>query len=141
MKKINNKKSEKEVSKKALIYTVLIVASAIFLIWLIGMALKFPRIYKILLIEDLLALREILSFLTMVCCMILIYTYLKDYLILKNELTAGIIVAIFSLMLLGISLNPIISILIPQFNIFIIQTLAIFFTLISLLVLLWISYR
>jgi hypothetical protein len=93
------------------------------------------------LIEDLLALRAILSFLTMVCCMILIYTYLKDYLILKNELTAAIIVAIFSLMLLGISLNPIISILIPQFNIFIIQTLAIFFTLISLLVLLWISYR
>jgi len=141
MKRINNKKSEQELTKKAILYTFLIVVGSIFFIWIVGAALKFPRIYKILLIDDLITLRMTSSMLIIGGCILLIYTYLKDYLILKNELTAALAIAMISLMIVGISLNPFIGILMPQFNIFIIQTLALFFILVSLAILVWISYK
>ncbi|MFN3910331.1 MAG: hypothetical protein ACK4J0_03830 [Candidatus Anstonellaceae archaeon] len=142
MEKIKSKKAN-NFFNKALLGTILIFFGSLFLLWIIGvvMNLLYRGPMRMLLLSDLFIIRIILSILVIVFSLILIFTYLKDYFELKNELTAGLVLAMISLMLFGLSTSPFCFMLIPFLNQWIIQTLSMFFTIISLAILLWISYK
>jgi hypothetical protein len=95
-------------SKKALVGTVLIVAAALLSFMLFDSLVPFRRGMPGMMM-DMFALLGSLSFLIIAFSIILIYTYLKDYLELRSSFTLALLLAIVSFLMFGISSNPMVQ--------------------------------
>lgn len=97
-------------SKKALIGTALIIAAALLSFMLFDSLVPFRRgMPGMGMMEDMFALLGSLSFLIIAFSIILIYTYLKDYIELRSSFTLALLLAIISFLMFGISSNPLVQ--------------------------------
>jgi hypothetical protein len=130
-------------NKKALLITIAIFLGAFLFIWLFSFLIRilYIGIPKSWLLNDLFLFRTILSLFVLIFSLVLIFIYTKDYLELKNDLTAGVLLAIIALMLFAISSNPIFFAFMGFSNFWIVHTLSIFFTTIALGFLLWVCLK
>lgn len=104
----NEKKNGNGFSSKALIGTVLIVAGALGSFMLFDSLVPFRRGMPDMM-QDVFMLLGSLSFLIIAFSVVLIYTYLKDYLELRSSFTLALLLAIVSFLMLGISSNPMVQ--------------------------------
>ncbi len=127
-------------SKKALMGTVIIVAAALLSFVAFDVLVPFKRGMPGMM--DMGALLGSLSFLIIAFSIILIYTYLKDYLELKSSFTLALLLAIVAFLMFGISSNPLVQTFFgaygrPGFFIF----LPYLFAALALGILAWISNK
>ncbi len=89
-------------SAKALLGTIVIAAAAMLSLMAFDALMPFRRG----MMWDLMPIVGSLSFLIIAFSIILIYTYLKDYLELKSGFTLALLLAIVAFFMFGVSSNP-----------------------------------
>jgi len=90
-------------------------------------------------IQNLVLLGTLLSTVALGFSLYLIYTYLKNYLEVKNELMLGLLLAVCAFMMFAISTNPIMQHAFGQSGVF--SVIALVFACVALGALVWISAK
>lgn len=127
-------------SGKALVGTLAILAIAMLIFMMFDSIMPFRRSQML----DLMLGMAALSTLTIIFSVVLIYTYLKDYLELKSSFTLALLLAIISFLMFGISSNPFVHLFFgvpgrPAGGLFAIAPL--FFAALALGILAWVSNK
>ncbi len=129
---------------KALAGTVLIAIGCIAMFFLVDLLVPFRRpAHWRAIFSDYLLFQILLSMLITASSLFLVYIYLKDYFELKSKFTLGILFAVISFMLFGISSNPLLMRILginpAAMGVF--SIIPLIFAAISLGILVWISNK